>query len=386
MARRRETLNIWPGFVDALATLLLVFVFVLSLFVVAQFYLSDALSGSQEAVRRLQADIDRLAETLAMERRRGETLSAELGRLEEELSVTIAERERQLLEIASLQQDIDALRELREKLEAQVGELAAALETRDETIGQLRDRSKALTAALAEAEEHTQLAQTEIAQREIRIEELEQARLSAQDQIEQLNRQIAALREQIGRLAAALEVSEQTVAEQQVEIDELGRKLNLALVEKVQELNRYRSEFFGRLREVLGEREDIRIVGDRFVLQSELLFETASAELEEGGRESIARIATTLSELAESIPEDIDWVLQVEGHTDRRPIDTEEFPSNWELSTARANSIVHFLVERGIPPQRLAAAGFAEFQPVDDRNTPEAWRRNRRIELKLTSR
>lgn len=404
MSRRRETLNIWPGFVDALATLLLMFMFVLTLFVVAQFYLSDALTGSQEALKRLEGDIAELSETLNLERARGNELAQQVAALQDELKVTIASleqsqtelgsseaaREAALLELASLKQDIAALRELREELENKVGQLAAALAERESHIGALRDRRKALEAELADQRERTLLQQKEISEREIRIEELSAQlaaqRQSAEDAVERLNRQIAALREQLTRLAATLELKEGTITEQQARIEELDRKLNLALVEKVQELSRYRSEFFGRLRDVLGEREDIRIVGDRFVLQSELFFESGSAELGEAGKQKLAQVAQTLKQIGAEIPQDVAWVLQVEGHTDIRPIRTEQYPSNWELSTARATSIVHFLIEQGIPAERLAAAGFAQYQPVDPRETPEAFRRNRRIELKLTGR
>src|SRR5690606_768806 len=198
---------------------------------------------------------------------------------------------------------------------------------------------------------------------------------AAAEQVALLNRQLAALREQLAQLAQALELAEGTVARQRLEIEELGRQLNVALAAKVQELQRYRSEFFGRLRAVLGDRPDIRIVGDRFVFQSELFFESGSAEIGASGRQQLAQVAETLKTLAAQIPDDIDWVLQVEGHTDIRPINTPTSPSNWELSAARAISIVHFLIERGIPADRLAAAGFGEFQPVDPGRSEEAYRR-----------
>ena len=405
---------------DVLATLVLLFVFVLTLFMVSQFVLTDALFGRDRALERLESRLEELGESLAMEQRRRVSL-------EEELAVTISERddlrdqlsdaltdaerlrgeleeageeiEGQRLEMASLQQDIDALRRLREELESEVGDLAAALDESREEAAAARDRSLALEAELADAEERTLLAQRELEEREVRVRDLrslteeQREALEAErdltdeqrSRIDRLNQQVAALREQIRRVASALRVSEERVAEQDVELEELARQLNLALVERVQELNLYRSEFFGRLREVLGDREDIRVVGDRFMFQSELFFETASAEIGPDGRRQLDSVADALLEISEKIPGDLDWVLQVEGHTDRRAIRTEEFPSNWELSTARAQSIVNYLVERGVPPQRLSAAGFAEFHPIDDRDTPEAWRRNRRIELRLTA-
>jgi len=195
-----------------------------------------------------------------------------------------------------------------------------------------------------------------------------------------------ALREQLASLAAALDASEAKAREQEVQITNLGQRLNAALATRVAELARYRSEFFGRLREVLGDRQDVRIVGDRFVFQSEVLFDSASADLGEEGQRQIARLATTLAEIASRIPDNIDWILQVDGHTDRRPIATARFPSNWELSAARAISVVRFLNERGIPFDRLAATGYGEFHPIDEGTDEIALRRNRRIEIRLTQR
>lgn len=384
LTRRTRAIDIWPGFVDALASVLLVFIFMLLLFVLAQFYLTGVLVGREAALERLQQNVNALAETLAMERGRSAGLETRLAETELRAGLTeqalaearetvAADKETirlRLAEIASLQQDIDALRELRDSLENQVAERSAE-------AGALRDRSKQLEARLADAQERTLLAQREIDERDIRI-------AGAESRVADLNQQVAALRRQLAELSAALRLAEGKVDEQEAEIGELGRRLNLALARKVQELNRYRSEFFGRLREALGEREDIRIVGDRFVFQSEVLFDTGSAELGEAGRWQMRQLAATLKEVAARIPGDIDWVLRVDGHTDRRPIHTREFPSNWELSTARALSIVRSLIDEGVPQRRLIAAGFGEFRPLDAANSPEAWQRNRRIELKLT--
>ncbi len=433
LTRRARTINIWPGFVDALASVLLVFIFMLLFFVIAQFYLSGVLAGREAALEKLTRNINELADTLALERDKSAGLEQQVARLDAHLRATLAEKEElgnrlllttqraqvaeqalqaaretvtadkeairlKLLEIASLQQDIDALRKLREELESKVSGLAGELQQRSAELGAERDRSQQLEAQLANQRERTLLAQQTLQQRDIRIADLgaqvvsqdqalaEQQRLSEhrQQQIAQLNQQIAALREQIAQLSAALDLEQSRVKAQQVEIADLGQRLNLALAQKVQELNRYRSEFFGRLREVLGNREDIRIVGDRFVFQSEVLFATAEAELGENGKRQIAALATSLKEVAARIPGDLDWVLRVDGHTDRRPINTPQFPSNWELSSARALSIVRYLISQGIPPRRLVAAGFGEYRPLTTADTPEAWQRNRRIEIKLT--
>lgn len=433
IARRSRTINIWPGFVDALASVLLVFIFMLLVFVIAQFYLTGVLAGREAALERLTQNINELAATLSLEQEKSSGLERQLAELDARLRATLAERDElgsrlllttqraqvleseleaarqtvaaneetlrlRLLEIASLQQDIAALRELRTKLEAQVATVAGQLETRTLELGAERDRRRQLEADLAEAQERTLLAQTELEQRDLRIADLaariadqdralaseQQLSQSRQQQIALLNQQIAALRDQIANLSAALALEEKRVKDQQVEIATLGQRLNLALAQKVQELNRYRSEFFGRLREVLGDRKDIRIVGDRFVFQSEVLFATAEAQLGEGGKRQIEVLAKSLKEVAARIPKDIDWVLRIDGHTDRRSINTAEFPSNWELSSARALSIVRFLISQGIPPERLIAAGFGEHRPLSAENTPEAWQRNRRIEIKLT--
>jgi len=434
-SRRRQGADVWPGFVDALSSILLVFVFMVLIFVAGQFSLTELLTGRDKALAQLNAQIGKLADTLSLEIEKGAEREEQIELLQVRLKASLAEREElqmqlaeaqrrstlskqaldavvakltqseetikadkeqlelKLREIASLQEDINALRELREKLEAQV-----AAQTTD--LGAERDRSKALEARLADEQERTRLAQKEIDQRNIRLQELtariasvdqalvEEKRLSADGraQVELLNTQIAALREQLSSLAKALELSQSKVAEQKVQIDDLGAKLNLELARKVKELGQYRSEFFGKLREVLGNLPDIRIVGDRFLFQSELLFDSGSAEIGPGGRRQMVQLADTLKQVAAKIPPEVDWVLQIDGHTDRRPIRTEQFPSNWELSTARALSIVRFLIDQGIPANRLAAAGFGEFNPIDAGEGEEALKRNRRIEIKLTNR
>lgn len=328
--RSRRPLDIWPGFVDALAGLLLVIIFVLLVFALAQFFLSESLSGRDAALRALQGRMADLAQVLALERKAKDELSTEIGRLSAELQSSLAVR-----------------RDLEEQLQA------------------LGGRAGQAEAALAEEKKLSESARTEVAL---------------------LNQQLTAMREQLQQLAAALDASEKKAAEQQVQIQSLGQRLNAALAGKVQELARFRSEFFGRLREALGDRPDIRIEGDRFVFPSEVLFERGSAELEPAGRAQIVRVADTLKQVAAKIPADVDWILQIDGHTDRVPIATPQFPSNWELSQARAMSVLRLLQDSGISANRLAAAGYAEYKPLDPGDSETAFRRNRRIELKLTQR
>jgi chemotaxis protein MotB len=594
-SRTRDT-NIWPGFVDALATLLMVIIFVLMIFIVAQFYLTQLLSGRDEALSRLQRQVSELSELLALERetsaelrvnvaqlsselqasiaardtlstqlsqfanqrdqleerlaasistqatlrrriveidsnRKGldaritqvlserDALLAKLRAVEDEASLVKAERDElgagmddalnvlnvnretikvQLADLESLRRDIAALNKARSDLEAEVTELAAvrallesqlrdALATAEKNqqdleiqrearrltsqelmavleklelskkdlvasrkqkavserdlaearrrleatltemasarqrskelaednktgkasiaelaalLGETRDQTKALTAKLSESERRTTLAQSVVKKRDIRLEELlsnydltreelsEEQRQSAQakEQIALLNRQLLALRQQIASLQQALEASEVESAAQDVQILDLGKRLNKALASKVQELARFRSEFFGRLREVLKNRQDIRIVGDRFVFQSEVLFESGSATVASAGDSELRRLARALNEIGPRIPENINWILQIEGHTDSIPIFNEQFRNNWDLSAARAISVVQFLIQQGVPAERLSATGYGEFQPIDDARDEIGNRRNRRIELKLTQR
>ncbi|RWF72720.1 MAG: peptidoglycan -binding protein, partial [Mesorhizobium sp.] len=201
------------------------------------------------------------------------------------------------------------------------------------------------------------------------------------------NQQIAALRRQIGALEEALNVSETRDRESNTKIADLGRRLNVALAQRVQELNRYRSDFFGRLREILADRENIRIVGDRFVFQSEVLFPTGSEVINDAGKDEMKKLADAIIDLQKEIPPEINWVLRVDGHTDDKPLSgTGRYRDNWELSTARSTSVVKFLIENGVPANRLVAAGFGEFQPLDPADTEDARNKNRRIELKLTER
>nr|MBS0020716.1 peptidoglycan -binding protein [Gammaproteobacteria bacterium] len=417
--RTRYTIDIWPGFVDALASILMVFIFMLLIFVLAQFFLTDTLEGRNQALSQLSQGINQLFDVLSLERKKSTELQESVDALSSRLEATLTERdslareltnateraesavsqanelrakltdalqtitgdkeqiEQQLGEISALQGDVVALERLRAQLEDQIAGLNATLKQRDNELSAAKQQSQSVNERLAEARESTHSVQAALT-------EQQGLTSKAEAKITLLNSQIVALRKQLSELSSVLALSKATVADQKVEIAELGQRLNIALSNKVQELSRYRSEFFGRLREVLGQRSDIQIVGDRFVLQSELLFTSGAAELGPAGKEQLSELADTLKEIAEDIPADIAWILSVAGHTDRRPIRTAQFPSNWELSTARALSIVNYLIGQGIAPDRLSAAGFGEFHPVDPGNTADAYRRNRRIEIKLT--
>ncbi len=337
-ARRSETgLNYWPGFVDALSTLVLSIVFLLSVFLVVQFFLSQQLTGKDKALEELNAKIAQLNDLLSLEK---------LGKI---------------------------------NLDDQVAQLRAGLASAQTE----RDRVKGLYEGLANAGSDAAGRTTELNKA---LDSEKQVSTRALAQIEVLTQQISALRRQLAALEEALDASEKRDKESQGRIADLGQRLNVALAQRVQELSRYRSEFFGRLRAILGNRPDIRIVGDRFVFQSEVFFDTGQATLLPEGRTELETVANALTDLDKQIPGEIAWVLRVDGHTDVRPINSPVFKSNWELSSARAISVVQYLISLGVPAQRLVAAGFAEFQPLDTATTEDAYKRNRRIELKLTER
>jgi chemotaxis protein MotB len=336
-ARRESGFNYWPGFVDALSTLVLSIVFLLSVFLVVQFFLSQEVTGKDKALDELNAKIAQLSDALSLEK---------LGKL---------------------------------NLGDEIAQMRAGLASAESE----RDRITGLYQGLANAGNDAQGRATELNKA---LESERQVSTHALAQIEVLNQQIGALRRQLAALEEALEASEKRDVESQTRIADLGQRLNVALAQRVQELSRYRSEFFGRLRAILGNRPDIRIVGDRFVFQSEVFFDTGQATLLPEGRAELDKVAGALLDLDKKIPTEIAWVLRVDGHTDVRPINSPIFKSNWELSSARAISVVQYLISLGVPAERLVAAGFAEYQPLDPANTEEAFRRNRRIELKLTER
>jgi len=337
-ARRETGFNYWPGFVDALSTLVLSIVFLLSVFLVVQFFLSQEVTGKDKALEQLNAKIAQLNELLSLEK---------LGKL---------------------------------NLDDQISQLRAGLASAEAE----RNRVKGLYEGLAGAGNDAAGRAAEL-NKALDSEKVISARALAQ--IEVLAQQITALRRQLAALEEALDASEKRDKESQGRIADLGQRLNVALAQRVQELSRYRSEFFGRLRAILGNRPDIRIVGDRFVFQSEVFFDTGQALLLPEGRAELDKLATALIDLDKQIPAEIAWVLRVDGHTDVRPIiNSPIFKSNWELSSARAISVVQYLISLGVPAQRLVAAGFAEFQPLDTAANEDAYKRNRRIELKLTER
>lgn len=539
--RDRAQVDVWPGWVDALSSLLMVLIFLLMVFLVSQFYLTSALTGRDEEVSDLKGEIADLEDKLTTESDAGRDLGGRVERLTADLDSTVAERDtlatqvaeltqanadltrrlreaqesiaslasgtddrasqlaeadrmlqtsqadldNRLRELARLQSELETLEATRQDLELQVATLGLALEaskkeaaeagtkaelseqqirdlydmvadkdariaalttalaksgddiaTREAQItalgaqlaeateqvatlqadvrltaddrdrvmaelAELRDRSAELEAKLREPDETTVLLQAQLDTKTSEAAELQrtvddmttalaqnrEALSDAEAKAGDLDNQIASLKEELDRVQAALQSSESSVSDKEVEISNLESRLNQALIRTVDELNQSRSEFFGRLRSVLGDRPGVRIVGDRFIFQSEVLFAIGSADLQEGGRQQLAAFAQTLKDIAAQFPPDVDWVLRIDGHTDRQQMGPgARFASNWELSTERALSVLYFLVQQGVPEDRLAAAGFGEFQPLDPADTPEAYARNRRIELRLDAR
>ena len=335
--RRYEPVNYWPGFVDALSTMLLVIIFLLSVFMLAQFFLSRAVSGKDEALVRLNRQIEELTNLLALERTQKGADESKISALTATLD-SVQREQKQLKDAASHGVDADTA------------------------------SNQASAAAIV-------------------LDQQKQISAQALAQVDVLNQQIAALRKQLAAIEDALTASESANKESQSKIADLGQRLNVALAQKVQELNRYRSDFFGRLRQILGARPDIRVVGDRFVFQSSVLFDVGKAEISPAGHQSLDTLAAAVIDLEREIPPDIPWILRVDGHTDNTPISgAGPYKSNWELSAARAVAVAQYLISKGVEPDRLAAAGFGEFQPLDQGTDEESRARNRRIELKLTER
>lgn len=473
-AGQGDGLNPWPGYVDALSTLLMVIIFVLLVFVLGQAFLSVALTGRDRALDRVNRQISELSDLLSLERSQAGDLRLAMAQLNRDLTTTSAARDGLAQQLAGLRTDQqrtqgerDMARAERDRLsarladaetliqaaqarttqqmaqgadiarqadasaqdaaqaaattaaqlgaarreldaaQARVAEMRAQAEAMDRTVradratiearlsdlARMAEQMRALTALRDELEkqagEAAARATTEEQRRAAVAAQLtDERRLgdSARAQIALLNQQMDELRAQLTAVGRVLEASETSARDKDVQITNLGQRLNAALAQKVEELQGYRSEFFGRLREVLANRPGVQVVGDRFVFQSEVLFPVGSAELTPAGMEQMFRLADTLREVAGAIPQDVNWILRVDGHADRQPVAGARFASNWELSSGRAITVVKLLALAGIPANRLAATGFGENQPLDGGDSSDAYARNRRIELRLTDR
>ncbi len=460
---RGGNLDVWPGYVDALSTLLMVIIFVLLVFVLAQGFLSVALSSREKAMDQLNLRVAELAELLSLEAAQGEQLRQQLGRLGDDLRGTAAARDAAMQSLALLREERERLTSERDGLRGERDRLGARLSDLELAARSAADRAGAMERQMAEAlgraertggdaarlQRDLRGSQTELAAAQAALEAMrreaqaldrqvlveretvtqrlsEMARLSEQiraltalrDELERraaqeqrgreraeaesgerarlaesaaaqvalLTRQTEALRAELARLSRALDLAEAEGRDRNAQIALLGQRLNAALAARVEELQRYRSDFFGRLRDVLGERPEVRIVGDRFVFQGEVLFAPGSAELSDAGLRQLRDLAAVLSEVTPLIPADVAWVLRVDGHADRTPIRSARFASNWELAAARAIAVAQILIAEGLPANRVAATSFGDAQPIDPGDSPQALARNRRIELRLTDR
>jgi chemotaxis protein MotB len=398
--RAQRSTNTWPGFVDALATLLMVIIFLLMIFVLAQFFLNEAITGKDSALDKLRGEIGELAELLALERKSNTDLRSSVDQLSTELQSSVNARDDMIgaIQIVTAraekaETDVKGLTEKSVALSSQLETAFKSIETDREKIkiqlgelAQLTQSVAALQALKKSLEKENKGLLGNAKDSETALLKEQELSKSVRAQIALLTQQTSALRRQIVEVSAQLDAVEKEAKDKNIQIVSLGKRLNAALATKVQELSRYRSEFFGKLRELLGQQKDIRVVGDRFVFQSEVLFGSGSAKIGDAGQKQLSQLAATLREISAKIPSTINWVLRVDGHTDPVPIRTQKYSSNWELSAARAISVVKFLTANGIPANRLAATGFGEHQPLDARNDEIAFRRNRRIELKLTQR
>jgi len=423
-SRTQET-NIWPGFVDALAALLMVIIFVLMIFIVAQFYLTQLLSGRDDDLAKLQGQILELGELLSIERTTNAKLANNIDRLNESLviattkqetlnskiseliilneslggQVNILTAERDALDknlklsqssLAMSQSDLEGALQQLKNIETELEAKALQNKQTKKELDETRKLSLLMQSDLDEARDLLQKIIIKLSKEKLHLVNLKELNKELNSKYStttnQLNAQILALKREMMSLNDILKKSEMENELKNVKIVDLGRKLNRALASRVQELAKFRSEFFGRLQDVLKNRRDIRTVGDRFVFQSEVLFASGASDIATAGKKELAQLARTLNSIAPNIPKKINWILQIEGHTDHIPISNERFQNNWELSAARAISVVEFLIGQGVPADRLSAAGYGEFQPLDKRRDEIGNRRNRRIEMKLTQR
>ena len=356
-----------------------------------------AIKNKNEKLLSLNDELEKTNIELSL---RDEELQSQISQYQELMNDLLEINDSLGLKDASLNEQLDAIRFKNEEL----ARLNKDLIQKDSTIFNLRGKISELNNVLSLSEdkqkqqlEKLELLQSQIVsleqenqtQKETSLEEIKNMEIQASktlEQVEILSNQIDTLQKEIALLNDALEASESQALIKDLEIEVLGEKLNKALTSKVFELQKYRSEFFGKLQSILGDRKDIKIVGDRFIFESELLFDSASADLQLSGKEKLSEIGLTLKETTNDIPSDIDWIIMVEGHTDKKPIQTIRYPSNWELSSARANTVLKLLLDLGFPPNRLASAGYGEFYPISNGETESDLQQNRRIELKLTSR
>jgi chemotaxis protein MotB len=414
-------LDAWPGYVDALSTLLMVIIFVLLVFVLAQAFLTVTLTGRSHQLDSANQRLAELADALSLEQGKSASLQLSVSQLSQQLTARSAERDRLASQLsdatlsvqaataanARLQTQLTATSAQADAAKAQLDEMKRQIAELDKTVAidkdtlqaklsdlaTLTNQARALEALRDELEKQAQdaaaRAMTEQQRREaVQAQLSDEKKLgdSARAQIALLNQQIDQLKSQLASIATSLDLQQQQDKAKDAQIANLGQKLNVALAAKVEELTQYRSEFFGKLRTLLENRSGITVVGDRFVFQSEVLFPVGSADLTQAGTAQMTALAVTIKDIAAEIPSDLNWVLRVDGHTDPQPVKGGQFVSNWELSAARAITVVKLLIADGVPAEHLAATAFGEYQPFGPGDTSDAYAKDRRIELRLTDR
>jgi len=372
-SRTRRSADIWPGFVDAISTLLLVLIFLLTIFISSEFLLSKLLTNKDDALEDLNIQIYQLSELLSLEKRENKDLTSTISKLNDKLNDSSITSDLLSMEFSNLKNKNIELNNLLNSLKASTSLIKKENKNLDIKNSNIESELKKLLSTLKATKVNLIKAEEEVKLSE-----------AAKNQVSLLNMQVAELREQLNIIQNLLDINLENIKKKDIQIVELGRKLNTALAVKVGELTQYKSEFFGRLRSILGNRDDIQIVGDRFIFQSEVLFASGSAEVAIEGVLELTKLSKILLDITKDIPTDIPWVLQIQGHTDQNPINTPLYPSNWELSAARAISVGRVLISSGVSSDKISVAGFAEFQPLEFGNSASSFRKNRRIEIKLT--
>ena len=355
--RKKNDSFIWPSFVDALASLLIVIIFILMIFVISQYYISQKLSGKDEVLNKLETKILEITNQLSIEKEMTKRLSLNIFNIQSELDNKDLELLRNKSLITSLKAEIN-------KNEFKLSQQLEVLENKDQQLNNLQN--KLLDKKKGE-DNYNKIINEQ------------------KKEVNNLNLLISNLKEKINKLNSLLDVYEKKDKEEKIKNLQLKSTLNSALARRVEELQKFKSMFFGTVKEKIKNIPEIRIVGDRFVFQSEVLFETGSIEIGKKGKIELKKFAEILLNLDKDIPKDSNWILQIEGHTDNLPVRKGQiYKDNWELSTKRALSVLRYFINQGLDPKKLFASGYGSFQPIDNTNTKIGRMKNRRIEMKIT--
>ena len=369
--RRKHVDYTWPGFVDALSSLLMVIIFVLMIFVLSQFFLSQKMNGQDEALVKLKTNLIELSELLSIERNVTIELTSSLTIFENKINIIQSKLEQEKIKNDNNKEKLQENEKTIRLSKFKISELEEILNKKIEEV--LNSKNTILS-----LENNLQKRKSEV---EIKTDTLK----ANKEEINKLTAASIQLRNKLSQIQTLLTAYKAKDKKDNVKTLNIGKDLNSALARRVEELQKFKSEFFGRVKELIKDRPEIKIVGDRFVFQSEVLFSVGSVEIGQKGQLEMVTLASTLVEIEKSLPTDIDWILQIEGHTDNLPVkEGQTYKDNWELSTKRALSVLRFLIKQGINPSRLSASGYGSFQPIDINNNADARKKNRRIEMTIT--